>query len=114
MKKLQVNLVLVIVMVVFSIGCLQQGIKPLSEMTPQEKAVWMLSVYTSQYDDYKLQVVKPDLSDDQKNILREKKKALTEVYPLIELYIGYVDTGALPTIETETLIINNLDRLLSL
>lgn len=116
MHRLQLlrNSVVLVIAIVFLIGCPQQGLKPLNEMSPQEKATWMLSIYSAQYDDYKLQVVKPDLTDDQKNILREKKKILLEVDPLIDQYTGYVDTGILPTMEIETLIINNLDRLLSL
>ena len=112
MRRLQVSLVLVVA-VLFLIGC-PQGMKSLDEMTPQEKAVWMLSVYNAQYDDYLFQVDKPDLTEDDKKILREKKEILKEVYPLIELYTGYVDSGVIPTLETETLIMQNIDRLLSM
>jgi len=113
MRKLQVSLALVIV-AVFLMGCSTNGIKSLDEMTPQEKGTWMLSLYNDQYDDYLRQVSRVDLSDGEKDILREKKNILLEVYPLIELYTEYVDSGVLPPTETETLIMQNIDRLLSL
>jgi len=114
MKNLFKSSLVLTIVVLFLIGCPTGGLKSLDEMTPQEKATWMLSIYNSQYDDYLRQASRVDLSDDERVILREKKKILMEVEPLIGLYVGYVDTGALPAVETETLIMQNIDRLLSM
>jgi hypothetical protein len=59
-------------------------IKPYSEMTPKEKMVFLYSSYNKQYDDYKVQVVKPNLTNIDKNVLRGKKEILTKVYPFIQ------------------------------
>lgn len=96
------------------ISCGPQNLKPISEMTPKEKATFFMSVYNKQADDYRATVAKPDLTEAQKTILRDKKEVMTEVYPMIELYVGYVDAGALPDQATERLIIGYLDRLVAM
>jgi len=83
-------------------------------MNPKEKATWGMSIYNAQYDDYKFQVARLDLDEAQKDVLREKKKVLTEVYPVLMLYNGYAESGVLPPMETEVLMINLLTRLLEL
>lgn len=74
----------------------------------------MMSMYNAQYDDYQLTAAIPDLSEDQKEILRTKKEIITEVYPMIQIYISYAESGTIPSVETETLIIQQLNRLLTL
>lgn len=81
-------------------------------MTPKEKATWMLSIYNAQYDDYLVQAARTDLTEEEKKILRSKKEIMTEVYPAIELYAGYANSGVLPGDELETLIISRLNQLL--
>ena len=89
-----------------SFSCIPQagkgeGIKPLSEMTPKEKATWMMSIYSSQAEDYKRMVKRPDLTNEQKAILRNKKDVAKQVWPLINTYRTYVNSGAVPTREVE-------------
>jgi len=93
--------------------------------TPKEKAIWMFSIYNAQYSDYQtltghvfdtekndwVKVSSPDLSEDQKKILNEKKKVLTEVYPLILLYDSYVSTNTVPSEEVEQKIIGLLNSI---
>lgn len=88
-----------------------QGIKPLSEMTPKEKATWMMSVYNSQAEDYKRMVQRPDLTNEQKAILRNKKVIAEKVWPLINTYRTYVNSGAVPTREVEGEIIKLINDL---
>ena len=85
----------------------------LSEMTSEQKAVWMNEVYAAQYDDYKAMVVLPGLTNAQKQVMRIKKKIFIEVWPLMNLYSGYVATGVIPTAELESRIINLLNQLMS-
>lgn len=88
-----------------------QAIKPLSEMTPKEKAIWMMSVYSAQAEDYKRMVKRPDLTNDQKAILRNKKDVAKKLWPLINTYRTYVNAGAVPTQEVEAEIIDLINDL---
>lgn len=72
----------------------------------------MLSIYNAQYDDYLIQAKRTDLTEEEKKILRQKKEIMTEVYPAINLYAGYADSGALPDSDLETLIVSKLNQLL--
>ena len=79
--------------------------------TPKEKAVWMMGIYNRQFDDYEAMVARPDLTDAQKDILRQKKKVLVEVKPLIAAYDGYVQQGAAPSPQLEAQITDLLNQL---
>lgn len=131
-------LVLVLVLVAFVfVGC-QNNIKTPDEMTPKEKAAFFLSMYNKQFDGYLDTIIdpalpfaerealkesikdgavlpadkmNPNLTNEQKDILRTKKEIMTEVYPLISLYTSYAESGSVPSAETETQIISLLDRL---
>lgn len=104
------------VMLAISFSCIPQagkgqGIKPLSEMTPKEKATWMMSVYSAQAEDYKRMVKRSDLTNAQKAILRNKKDVAKRVWPLINTYRTYVNAGAVPTREVEDEIIGLINDL---
>jgi hypothetical protein len=106
---------IVVAFLLVSFGCMHKegSLKPVSEMTPKEKATFFMGVYNSQAEDYKAMVAKPNLTNEQKQVLREKKKVLTEVYPLIQSYTTYVDAGAMPTPEVEASIMNLINQLTS-
>lgn len=100
----------ILLMAAITISCIPQagkeaGVKPLAEMTPKEKATWMMGVYNAQAADYKRMVVRTDLTDDQKDILRQKKVIAVQVWPLINTYRTYVNAGAVPIREVEDQII---------
>ena len=105
----KIKLFAILLSVMFVVSC-AHGVKTLDEMTPMEKAVWMLSVYNAQYEDYKFQAARVDLDEERKAVLRVKKKILTEVYPLISVYSGYAGSGIIPAIDLETAIITNIER----
>lgn len=108
---LLVMLLVVAFMTVALVGCQTDNIKTFDEMSAKEKATFMMSMYNKQYSNYQTQAAKPELTEAEREILRKKKKILSEVYPLIELYMSYVDSGAVPSTETEQKIINYLDQL---
>lgn len=96
----------------------------INDMSSKEKAVWMLGVYNSQYSDYMIttghnidlngnwvKTKEVNLSEDQKQVLREKKKVLSELYPLIMIYDGYVEKGLVPDREMEQKIIDLINRI---
>lgn len=104
------------VMLAVSFSCIPQagkgqGMKPLSEMTPKEKATWMMNVYSAQAEDYKSMIKRPDLTNEQKAILRNKKDVAEKVWPLINTYRTYVNSGAVPTREVEGEIIELINDL---
>ena len=87
------------------------GIKPITDMTPKQKATFFMSVYNSQYDDYRSMAALTTLTEEQKQVMRAKKRIMTEVYPLITLYVSWVDSGAVPSPEIELQIINLINQL---
>lgn len=95
-------------------GATDDGPKRVTEMTPKEKGAWFLGIYNAQDKDYRNMVVRPDLTNDQKKILREKKKIMTEVYPIIKTYNIYIDSGAVPTQAVEDQIIQLINNLTGL
>ena len=115
MFKRKICQVLAIVLVVaFVAACHPPGtLKPVSEMTPKEKATFFMNVYNTQAEDYKVMVAKPNLTEEQKKILNVKHQTLTQVYPLIQTYIAYVDAGAVPSPEVEASIIDLINQLTS-
>jgi len=111
-----VVLLFFILVLAISFGCIPQAgkgqeIKSLSEMTPKEKVTWMMSVYSAQAEDYKRMVKRPDLTNAQKAILRNKKDVAKKVWPLINTYRTYVNAGAVPTREVEEEIIGLINDL---
>lgn len=84
-----VELLVVITLISFLSSCaLLQSIgiatKPYSDMTPKEKVTFLFKMYNKQYDDYKVMTSDPKLTEAQKVVMREKKKVLTQVYPIIQ------------------------------
>lgn len=111
-----VSLVCFALVFAVSLSCIPQAgkgeaIKPLSEMMPKEKATWMMSVYSSQAKDYKRMVKVPNLTNEQKAILRNKKVVAQKLWPLINSYRTYVNAGAVPTQEVEAEIIGLINDL---
>lgn len=86
-------------------------LKTVDQMDPHQKAGFFLSIYNKEFDNYIEVAKRPDLTEDQKVILRKKKAALTKVYPMIETYADYVKAGALPSKEKEDAIVDLLDKI---
>jgi len=116
--------VLVILFVSLLAGCPMQQAKSVQDMTPKERVTWMLGVYNSQYSDYMTvtghtrgadggwtKTSAPQLSDGQREVLRQKKQALQKVYPLIKAYDGYVSSGVTPSRAMEDEIVGILNSL---
>lgn len=106
------NIFVLFIAIAFLVSCMPQtGLKPVSDMSPKEKATFFMSVYNAQAEDYKKMVTTPNMTDDQKQVLREKKKLLTELYPMIGAYTTYVDAGAIPDAATEAAITGIINQL---
>ena len=93
-------------------GCGQQ-VKSFHDMTPVERATFFMSVYSQQYDDYKFWQDQP-LTEEQRKIMREKKRILTDVYPMITAHNFLVDAGMSPPEEKALAIMELINQLVLL
>jgi disulfide oxidoreductase YuzD len=84
---------------------------PIQEMTPKQRAAYFMGIYNRQDKDYKTKAAMPNLTEDQKKILREKRTALIKVYPLIQAYDIYVTEGNIPNKDIEREIMDLLSVL---
>jgi ABC-type glycerol-3-phosphate transport system substrate-binding protein len=105
-----------IVLALMLVGCagMQKPEQSFSDMTPKQKVTIMMGIYNAQYDDYKLKVAIPNLTEEEKQVLRTKKQVLTQVYPLIQSYDLIQAAGGTPTAEAEANIMQLLSNLESL
>lgn len=90
-------------------GC-ATGAKPYNELTPKEKLAYMYQVYNAQHEDYMAMAANPNLTEEQKVILRKKKPILVSLQSLIPAYDQQVRLGA-PSAESEQQIYNLLNQL---
>ena len=76
------------------------------QITDRDVASWANAIYNAQYDDYLTwfnkqtdgsYVIKPNVSEEQKEILVTKKKIFIELQPLLLIFSEYVQTGVKPT-----------------
>jgi hypothetical protein len=98
-------------------------------ITPERSSIWMNAIYSFHYDQYLLQVLKPDLVPDilemvredpakitpemlrtdlttsEKDALRLKKEILIELHPLLLTYARYVKYGQVPPEELSARVI---------
>ena len=110
-----VAVVILVLFLAFIYGCpglIPGDLKSPAEMTPKELSTWANGIYNAQYDNYEILAARTDLTEDYKVMLRKKKEILTELWPYLKLYTGYVDSGAVPTAELEAKIIGLVDRLI--
>ncbi|MDA3790506.1 MAG: hypothetical protein PF503_18690 [Desulfobacula sp.] len=101
-RKLSNQLLILFALVLLAFmsqGCFETGPTPYQQMTT------IHDLYNAQYADYMVTTgyvnedgfwvkkTSPELTENKKKILREKKKVLSDVYPLIEMYDNLVITG---------------------
>jgi len=106
-------LVLVMVLAICVAGC-PKSLKE-EDLTPLEKAkltaTWINDTYTAQYDDYQSMVVRSDLTEAQKQILRAKYDIFQEVDPLRKRFNELIDQGLVPDRELEAQIVGLINDL---
>jgi hypothetical protein len=76
-----------------------------SQLTAKKTSIWMNSMYNAQYNEYltwfeadtngKLRT-KASVTEEQKEILRVKKRIFSELHPLLEVYSIYAATAESP------------------
>lgn len=112
--------------ILFLSGCpVNQMTKPFSQMTPKEKGLWMFDIYNAQYSDYMAvtghswnpidnawkKTSSPKLNESQRDLLKQKRKILKKVYPLMSVYNSAVSAGGTPSPESEQAIYDLLNQL---
>lgn len=87
------------------IGLFLQGCLAQDRTSPQKQLITIYDQYNTQYADYMVSTgfrkedgawvkrFEPELSEERKEILRKKKKILTQIYPMIKVYDNLVNTG---------------------
>jgi len=112
-RKRSILLVLAIFIVA---GCqtLNVNAKPWAQQTPKERANFMLGVYNAQYDDTMRMATDPLSTPAQKSIVVKKKAILTQIRPLLTVYLVMVDAGMTPTPEDEAALLALINQLATL
>jgi hypothetical protein len=95
-------------------GCSYMGGKSWTEMSPKERATQVMGIYNNQYDLYLREAKSENLTETKKEVLREKKKLLTELYPYLEMYASYADTDTFAPADVEMAVMKIMDKLLGL
>lgn len=120
---LQFTMLVIVLMTIAVCGCATGG-KSFNEMSPKERVTYMYSVYNSQYADYMsmtghvldsgnnwVKTSDPELTSDQRSILKSRKEVLVKLYPLIRLYNAQAMSGKAVSRETERQIMDLLNQL---
>ena len=110
MKFVQITCICLL-MLVFLSSCTALGMKSWAERSPKEKALAILDAYNAEFQNTLNMALKPNLTDAQKQVVRQKKAVLTQLYPLIQLYLGTVEAGGIPSVKDEQAILNLIDQL---
>jgi len=88
--------------------------KSFTDMNTKEKATFLMSMYNKQYDDYRLMWKKEPRTEAMQKLLDDKHALLTELYPVVDVYAGYAESGGIPPAETEQLAIELVNRALGI
>lgn len=110
MRKFKIIGISLLVVMILG-ACATLGVKPWAERSPREKALVILQTYNSEYQNTMTMALRTDLTDAQKQIVRTKKEILTQLYPLVKVYLGVVEAGGIPSAMNEQEILNLIDQL---
>lgn len=98
--------VIMIITVLSLMGCP----KP-TTLTDKQRATVMLNIYNAEYEDTMAVMSSPTSTPAQKAVGAKKKAILTQIWPLLKIYVAVVDGGGTPepdTIKQLTDLINQL------
>ena len=114
MRKKLIPLFLSVILLASLMGC--AGVPTIpdpTKMTPKQFSAYAMATYNTQYEDYKLEVAKPNLTEEQKKILRQKKVILTTAYPLIQTFDLAVVEGKPIDLALQTRILDLISQLVT-
>jgi len=114
MKKFS-KVLLSVLLFLFLISCATTNTIKWDKMSSKAKAVLAMQIYNQEYQDYKLKISSPSkLTEHEKDVLRNKKIALTQLYDVIEAYNSYVLTGEVPPEMLERKLLEGLNTVLDI
>jgi hypothetical protein len=109
------KMLLLPLIIIFAAGCSWfGGAKSWSDFTPKEKSTYFMGIYNKQYTDTFTMASAPNLLESQKEVIRAKKLALSEVWPLIKAYDDIAVSGGIPGADLESLINSYINRIILL
>jgi PBP1b-binding outer membrane lipoprotein LpoB len=107
MRNRKSNIAVLLILAFFIAGC-QSGctqasnvVKTFKDMTPKEKSTYFMGIYNRQFNDTMVLANTPNLSEEQKKVVRTKKDILTRMYPAISTYDQVAVAGGTPSAEIE-------------
>lgn len=103
MKRLLMFGMVALLALVFVTSCAQNG-QSIAKMTPKEKAAFAMSMYSSAFDEYKIQFESMSvdgLDAKEKDYLGGYLNVLENSYRSIKLYRNYAAAGTVATPEAE-------------
>ena len=110
MQKIKIGIVVLLVLMLSACAFLQ----PQTGLSTKQQATVWLQIYNYQYDDTMALAINPSITEDQKKIVREKKRILNQVWPLLKIYVAVVDGGGTPTTADTVAITNLINQLTAL
>lgn len=102
------------VILTFLVGCATLGLKPWTDFTPKQKAIYFQNCYLSAAKNADATLKNPEAKEAAKKLALQDKAVLTQLYPLIKAYRSTVDGGGFPAPGDEEIILNLLDKLINL
>ena len=110
MRKLRI-IGISLLMVMFFASCATLGTKPWSERTSDEKLLYFLGIYNTQFADTLRMASKPVLTDSEKQIVRLKKEILKKMDIVLSIYKNTVMAGNVPSKEDELKLFAFIDEI---
>lgn len=98
-----------LVFLLFVCGCAANQL-----LTAQRADLMFMSTYLAEYENLKTQAARTDLSEEQEEMLREKRDVLVRMKPLVLAYDAAVTAGQTPSHEQTQQILNLIDELTAL
>jgi hypothetical protein len=112
--KRKVNFAVVLfILVTFVAGCGLLGIKAWKDLTPKQKAIFFMNTYLSTANNVDTILKDPTSTPAAKASASKDKATLTEIYPMIQTYKKYVDTGVMDVPVSEAAILKLVDKLVN-
>lgn len=95
-------------------GVMGKDVKSYAEMSPVERATYVTSIYNDQYALYLREAQIPDLTEEKKKTLRNKKNLMMQLYPYIGTYNNFAEQGVFAPADVEIALMKIMDKLLGL
>lgn len=114
MYSRKMKLIILLFLLVFVAACSSCAwFEAQTKMNPKQQAIVWMGIYNSVYDDTLAVAKNPMSSIAQKEVAEKKRVILTQVWPLMKVYISVLEGGGTPTL-TQTAAITDLINQLAL